>query len=139
MTLGRALAAWLVLSALAFTNGTARALLYEQHLGPLRAHQVSTFTGIALLGAGIWVLTRRWPFHSAAYAWRTGLLWSVMTVAFEFGFGRALGYSWERLLADYAFWHGRLWTLVPAWVLVAPALFHYIRDQAPPNRAATWK
>lgn len=136
MTFGRALAGWLLLAVLAFANGTLRALVYEGSLGSLRAHQLSTVIGIALLGAGIWFLTRRWPFVSAAQAWRTGLLWAAMTVAFEFTFGRSLGYSWERLLADYAFWRGRLWGLIPLWLLFAPALSRHIRKKAPHTCAA---
>ena len=46
-----------------------------------------------------------------------------MTVAWEFGFFHyAMGHSWEELLANYAFWQGRLWVLVLAGILVAPVL-----------------
>lgn len=131
MTLKRALLAWLLLSVVAFANGTARALLLAPYLPELRAHQLSTVLGIVLLGAAIWFLTGRWRFTSSAHAWGIGLLWCLLTVAFEFSFGRAMGYRWERLLADYALWEGRLWSLVPLWVLVAPPLFYRYRAKTP--------
>ncbi|HWQ56654.1 MAG TPA: hypothetical protein VN442_23410 [Bryobacteraceae bacterium] len=139
MTLPRALAGWLVLFVVAFLNGTARVIVYQPFLGELRAHQVSTALGIVLLAAAMWLLTGWWRFQSAGQAWGTGMLWCAMTVLFEFGFGRAMGYSWERLLADYAFWEGRFWAFVPLWVLVAPALFHRLRSGAPQMSAVSRK
>ena len=46
-----------------------------------------------------------------------------MTLLFEFGVGHYLfGSPWHRLLADYNLLEGRVWLLVPLWLLVAPAL-----------------
>lgn len=139
MTLPRALAGWLVLFVAAFANGAARVVGYQPFMGELPAHQVSTLLGIAVLGAAIWILTGWWRFKSAGQAWGTGMLWCFLTVLFEFGFGRVLGNSWERLLADYVIWEGRLWALVPLWILVAPPLFHYLRQRAPHMSAASPK
>jgi hypothetical protein len=47
-----------------------------------------------------------------------------MTLAFEFGFGRWRGRSWEQLLEDYNVFEGRLWLLIPLWVMIAPYLFY---------------
>lgn len=131
MTLGRALLAWVVLFFVAFTNGVARVMFLAPFLSDLRARQISTLLGVVLLGAAIWILTGVWRFSSAGHAWRTGLLWAGLTVAFEFGFGRFMGHSWDWLLADYAFWEGRLWVLVPLWLVTAPALFHRVRMRTP--------
>lgn len=131
MTRKRALLAWLVLFIVAFSNGVARVAFLAPYLPELRAHQLSTVLGILLLGIAMWILTGLWRFSSAAHAWQTGLLWCVLTIAFEFSFGRAMGHSWERLLGDYALWEGRLWILVPLWILAAPPLFHRLRLKAP--------
>ncbi len=131
MTIKRALLGWLALLVVGFANGVVRGLLLTPYLQEPRARQLSTVLAILLLGAAIWLLTGRWRFSSSGQAWRTGLLWCILTVAFEFAFGRALGYSWERLLDDYALWQGRLWALVPLWILVAPALFLRLRHGAP--------
>jgi hypothetical protein len=52
-----------------------------------------------------------------------GLLWLVLTVAFEFGFFHyVVGKPWDVLLADYNILRGRLWVLVLATVLLGPIL-----------------
>ena len=44
-----------------------------------------------------------------------GAAWLSLTVAFEFGFGRAVAkQSWEELLADYNVSQGRTWPFVLA-------------------------
>lgn len=131
MTLVQALLAWLVLFVVAFANGLLRAVFLKTYLGDLRAHQVSCGIGIVLITAAVWLLSRRWRFLSTAQAWRTGLLWLALTVAWEFLFFHfVFGSSWALLLQDYALWQGRLWVLVLATILLAPVLIH-ARDQAP--------
>ena len=51
-----------------------------------------------------------------------GLLWLSLTLAFEFGFGRLSGLSWEAMLADYDVAGGRFWPLVLLTTLLAPWL-----------------
>lgn len=54
---------------------------------------------------------------------RIGLLWLVLTVAFEFGFFHSVvGKPRDVLLADYNLLRGRLWVLVLATVLLGPIL-----------------
>src|SRR5271157_2671645 len=108
MTLAQALIAWLVLLMVAFANGMLRAVFLKTYLGDLRAHQVSCGIGIVLITAVVWLLSRRWRFLSAARAWRTGLLWLVLTGAWEFLFFLfVFGSPWTLLLQDYAVWQGR--------------------------------
>jgi hypothetical protein len=62
----------------------------------------------------------RWRPVSGRQAIAVGLIWLVMTVAFEFVFGHYVaGHSWERLLYDYDLPAGRLWSLVLAWIALA--------------------
>jgi hypothetical protein len=56
-----------------------------------------------------------------------GLLWLVLTLVFEFGFGRWRGKSWEQLLADYDLAKGRLWVLIPVFTSLAPYIFYRLR------------
>ena len=52
-----------------------------------------------------------------------GVLWPIMTVAFEFGFFHfVMGKPWEALLADYNVLRGRIWVLVLATVLLGPII-----------------
>jgi hypothetical protein len=57
--------------------------------------------------------------------WRVGLMWTVMTVCFEFGFFHFVaGVPWAKLLADYNLLAGRLWVLVLLTTLVGPTLVY---------------
>ena len=55
-------------------------------------------------------LQRRHPIPDAEQAWIIGLSWVVVTLGFEFGFGRLVaGLTWSELLADYDVSAGRIW------------------------------
>lgn len=120
--------AWLVLVIAAIGNGIIRQAFYANYLGDLRAHQLSTLTGIVLFGLIIWGLSRLWPLPSSRVAWAVGVIWLGMTVAFEFLFGHFVaGHSWSTLLHDYNILANRMWLLVLAWVTIAPYLFYRVR------------
>jgi hypothetical protein len=119
----RWLTAWFGLAAWGVANGIIRELTYADMVGDHAAHQLSTFTLIAMIGGYTWWLQRRWPLISTADAVRIGLLWVAMTVAFEFGFGHYVdGASWATLLADYDITRGNLWILVLLTIGSAPVL-----------------
>ncbi len=53
----------------------------------------------------------------------------VMTIAFEFLFGRLVsGCSWNDLLHDYNLCAGRVWVLVLIWTAIAPYVFYRLRS-----------
>jgi len=116
---------WLLLAAVAVINGLLRQATYGKYLPELAAHQVSTVSAIVLSAFVVWVAFRRWPPASARAAWRIGLLWLLMTVAFEFGFGHYVaGHSWQRLFADYNLAAGRVWALFLIWMFTMPYLIY---------------
>jgi hypothetical protein len=123
-----ALGAWFVMLIVAVVNGAVRDFTYGKRIGELAAHQVSTLTGVVMLGIVMWAFVR---LHSLASAWqagRLGLLWMGMTVAFEFLFFHYVGgRPWAELLANYNIMKGRVWVVVLAWVAVAPYLFFRIQ------------
>lgn len=117
----RYLLAWLGLAILAIANGTIREYTYGKVVSELAAHQISTLTAILLSGIFVWFLHRHWPLQSTGQAWKIGIMWLVLTIAFEFGFGHwVVGHPWSRLLADYNILAGRVWGLFLAGVLVLP-------------------
>ena len=118
---------WFPMVLLAVINGAAREMLYKASLGDLGAHQLSTVTLLLLFSIYIWLVIRRWPPASDRQAMLVGLLWLVLTLAFEFGFGRFGGRSWSSLLQEYNVVAGTVWVLIPAWVAVAPFIFHRLR------------
>ncbi len=115
---------WLPMLALAVANGALRELALRRRLDELRAHQLSTLLLLVLFAVYIGGVLRVWPPASPGEAGAIGSLWLALTLAFELLAGHYLSkQSWRRLLADYDLRHGRLWALVPLWVLVAPLLF----------------
>jgi hypothetical protein len=52
----------------------------------------------------------------------------VLTILFEFGFGRyVVGDSWSTLLRAYNPGEGRVWAAVPLWTLLAPEILRRLR------------
>lgn len=120
---------WLGMVVLAILNGAVREKLYRPWMSELSAHQVSTVVGICLFGVYIWLLTGFWRIESSVQAWGIGIMWLVMTVAFEFLFGHfVMGHPWGKLFQDYNLLRGRLWPLVLAWTAIAPFVFFRIRS-----------
>ena len=116
--------AWIPMLFIAILNGAVHEVWLMNYFGELRAHQVSSATGIVLLGVYIWVIIRNWRPESGATAIAVGPMWLAMTVAFEFLSGFYVrGLSWNQLLQAYNLFAGQVWVLVLAWVTVTPYLF----------------
>ncbi len=117
--------AWVPMVVIAIANGALREATYGRQMSELRAHQVSTLSGLVLFTVYIWVVTAAWPMTSSGQAITVGCTWLMLTLAFEFLFGHYVaGHSWGRLLQDYNVLAGRVWVLIPIWVAVAPYVFH---------------
>lgn len=128
--IGKYMIGWLPLVAIGILNGVLRQAVYGKYIGELTAHQISTLTGIILMGLYIWWLTGVWKIESPGQAIAIGLIWLVMTVVFEFLFGHyVIGHSWKKLFHDYNILEGRVWVLVLAWITVAPIVFYKIRSK----------
>jgi len=120
---------WFPMMLIAVLNGTVRDLVYKKYTGELTAHQLSTVSLLILLGVYNWWVIDHYPPASASQALLIGLLWTGLTLLFEFGLGRARGRSWTVLLADYQIWKGRIWVLIPVWLLIAPWVFFRLAQQ----------
>lgn len=123
------LLAWFLLAIVATINGIVRQSTYGKTISDIAAHQISTGTGIFVTGAVIWWISRMWPLESSSQAWTIGVIWLILTVGFEFGFGHFVaGHSWEKLLADYNILNGRVWSLFLIWVAVMPFVFFKLNN-----------
>jgi len=117
----RALIIWLLLAAVAVANGVARNAILEPRLGEGRAHIVSTLVLVALIFLVALAFIKWIGPETPLQAAMIGLLWMGLTLAFEFLVGHfVFGHPWERLLADYNIWKGRIWILVPIVTYLAP-------------------
>ncbi len=124
----RYILAWLPMVLIAIINAGIREYTYAKFLGELRAHQLSTLTGIFALGLYIWLITSIWPIHSTSQAFIIGFIWLGLTLAFEFLFGHYVMHNpWSKLLADYNILAGRVWIFVLIWTAIAPVIFFSMR------------
>jgi hypothetical protein len=122
------IAAWFGMMVLAVLNGLARDRLYGPRVGELAGHQFSTATLLILFGLYFYGLERLWPLYSRQTAWAIGVVWLIMTLVFEMALGRFVARAtWKGMLADYNVLAGRLWILVPVWVLCGPYVVFRLR------------
>ncbi len=123
-----ALASWFILMVFAIVNAGIREGFYVNFLNELQAHQMSTFTLMAIIIVYTYALLRFSGFEiSDRQAMMMGVIWLIMTVAFEFLAGHyVFGNSWESLLGDYNIFNGRVWVLIPISVLLSPPLMKRI-------------
>jgi hypothetical protein len=123
---------WLLFAVLAVGLGALRVTLLEPLVGEPVAHVLGTLAGCALFLALIFRFVRwtdqRFPVARAKPRLvALGLFWTILTIAFEFGFGHyVMGHSWARLLADYNLLAGRLWVLVLLTLYAGPRLSGWV-------------
>jgi hypothetical protein len=119
-----ALGIWFVFLVIAFSVGAFREAWLRPRIGEPRAHVIGTLSAVILMTLVIYAFVRQ--VHASCSMidlTLIGLLWLLMTVAFEFGFFHyVMGKPWELLVADYNVSRGRIWVLVLATVFLAPIL-----------------
>jgi hypothetical protein len=123
----RALLVWMLIILAETAHGALRELLIAPVLGDLHARQVGVPVGCILIFL-VSALTVRWIGARGRGTWLAiGLLWVVLTLTFEIASGRALGYSWVRLLSDYNPARGGLLAIGMMFLGLAPLLAAKLR------------
>jgi hypothetical protein len=96
----------------------------QPRLGEHVARQVASLLGMCIILAVTAPFVRWLGKPSSAELLGVGLVWLVLTVAFELLLGHYVaGATWETQLADYNLLRGRLWPLVLLTTLLAPWLW----------------
>jgi hypothetical protein len=122
--------AWIGLVFLAILNAAVRNSLFLPRFGEQTAHQISTLLFLILIWLYVWILASKWKITSAKLALRIGMLWFILTIAFEFLFGYyVMNNPWSALLHDYNLLAGRLWSLIPVFTAFAPYLCYRLRSK----------
>lgn len=129
--LGRALIVWLALVLVAIGNGAVREFVVTPRWGAAVGHVASSLLLSLLILAVAWLAIPWIAPSGTRAALQVGLLWLACTVAFEFGFGRWRGKSWQVLLADYDLSRGRIWLLVLVATVLAPWVAWRLRHSPP--------
>jgi hypothetical protein len=131
----RAFALWIAILVCAVANGVLREAVLVPWLGARLALPLSgvllslAVVAVAWLGAG-WL-----GASTTSRALGVGALWLVLTLVFEFAFGRLVQQrSWRELFEAYTFDGGNLWPAVLLVVFLAPWLA--VRAHRRASRAA---
>lgn len=122
-------ALWLPMIVIAFANATLREMVFVKYFSEFRAHQLSTLTLIILCSVYIWFVFPVLNIHNSKLAFAIGIVWVLLTVAFEFSLGRLTNKSWEHLFRDYNIFAGRLWLLFLFCLFILPYIYYIIRNK----------
>lgn len=130
MVVVKSLVVWVVIVVAEVIHGFTRAVWLAPLVGDFRARQIAVFTGSALVFA-IALAAVRWIGADRPYQLiGVGVLWVVLMLGFEIGFGRAImGYSWERVGSDYDLLRGGLLPIGLLVLAAAPAVAAKIRGR----------
>ena len=115
--------AWVVFMATAIANGIFRVSVLETSVNQYLAHLLSTAILCLALFVEINVFLSIVGDYSQGWLIALGVMWLLLTIAFEFGFGHYIArQSWSTLLENYNLLRGRVWPAVLLVVLVTPVL-----------------
>jgi hypothetical protein len=124
----KAIVVWLAILVCAMLNGALREGVLLRWFGKPVAPLVSgALLSLIILAVTWFALPWFGRLAAASYAY-VGALWLLLTLAFEFAFGRLVqNQSWSQLLDAYTFKDGNLWPLVLMVTAIAPWLSARIR------------
>lgn len=108
--LSRGALVWLLLMAAESLQGVLRHLFLSPAL-ELALHQLSVIVGVAVIFAITWALLPWMRIRTTPQALAIGVMWALLTLAFELGLGWIVGADWSRVSADYDLIHGGLMPL----------------------------
>jgi hypothetical protein len=126
--LRRGLAVWAIILLAEVAHGSGRGVWLEPLLGDFRARQIAVITGSTIIIAIAIVFVRWLGARSVYQLMGVGLLWLVLMLGFEIGFGRfVMGYSWERIGSDYNIFDGGLLPIGMVVLAAAPLIAAKLR------------
>ena len=117
---GRALLVWMLMMAVETIHGVLRNRFLVPVIGDVGSRQLGVLIGSALI-LGIAVLLIGWIHPTSERSLLAiGAMWLALTLAFEFGLGRALGRPWDAMLADYDLSRGGLLSIGMVVLALSP-------------------
>jgi hypothetical protein len=118
----RAVGVWLLIALVESVHGTLRELFLVPAVGAAVAQRIGFFVGCLLVVGVAWWTSRWLGTTTRAAQWQVGALWLALMLAFEIALGRARGFSWQRIGADYDPTRGGLMLFGLLLMLFAPML-----------------
>jgi hypothetical protein len=125
----KAAACWCVILVLAVMNGAVREKALIPALGSVGG-LVASALGLCACIVVVALLTVPWYGPLAPHQWLfVGVFWLLLTLSFEFAFGRIAQHkTWGELFEAYKFRGGNLWPLVLIVTVISPWLAARIRS-----------
>jgi hypothetical protein len=118
------LGVWVLMAVVAVANGGFREVILIPRVGEYVGHVLST---MLLVGAILVISFLYFRWISIAYTQAelllVGVLWTVLTVGFEFLVGYVEGTPVSVTLGQYNVLAGQVWIAVPLTLLASPLLF----------------
>jgi hypothetical protein len=126
---------WLLFLVCAVLNGTLReAVLLPAFDTPVAFVISGVLLSICIVAVSVILVPRLGPLGVGQSLW-LGVFWVVLTLAFEFGFGRLVQErSWPELFQAYTFRDGNIWPVVLVTTLFAPLVATLLRGPSARNR-----
>ena len=118
---------WLSIIPLAILNGGLREAFLSPQLGESCSQPISGIILCLLIFIVSFIFIPRIGKGEQIIYWKIGLLWIVLTVAFETVFGLAMGNSFCELLKAYDITTGNLWLIVVVFIGITPWLIAKIK------------
>lgn len=118
----RAFAVWLVIIFAESVHGIFRQLFLAPVVGDFQARRIGVFVGMILIFVFAFLFVRWIAARTTKSLFAVGLLWMILTAAFEIALGRFLGFSPERIFEDYDISHAGLIAFGLVFMTFAPWL-----------------
>jgi hypothetical protein len=119
---GRVVAVWMSIMLAETAHGVVREIFIAPAIGDLHARQVGVAIGCVFVFIIAWSTIRWMRVVTARAQIQAGVLWVVLTLAFEILLGLALNLGWARILSDYDPARGGFMLAGLVFMLFAPRL-----------------
>ena len=124
----RATLIWFAIAAAEVVHGVLRVKYLNRRVGDRRARQIGVFTGSAIIFAIAWWSSPWIGAVTRSDQLGVGLLWLVLMLAFDIGFGRLVFHaSWERIASEFEPRRGGLLGFGMTFLFFAPLLIAVLR------------
>ncbi len=124
------LGVWVLMAVVAVLNGAVREVVLIPRVGEYPGHVLSTvaLVVVILVVTGMYFRTTSIEYTRVELL-LVGVLWTLLTVGFEFVVGYAEGTPVAVTVAQYDVLAGQVWIAVPLTLLLAPLVFGRQRSQ----------
>ncbi len=123
----RAVAVWLLIAVVESVHGTLREFFLVPVVGAVTANRIGFFVGCFLVIGVAWLTSRWLSAATRAAQFGVGTLWLLLMLGFEIALGRARGFGWQRIGAEFDPSQGGLMIFAMGLMLVAPLLGAWLR------------